>query len=140
MSDQQIPIPDIKRTVVFNAPIEKVWDAVSTAEGVAVWFMPNDLKPVEGHEFQLEAGPYGNSPCKVTKVDPPNSLSFEWGKDWTITFELKEQGGKTEFTLIHSGWNADTVTEFNESHTKVRGRMDEGWGGILQNLGKHVEG
>jgi uncharacterized protein YndB with AHSA1/START domain len=133
-------LPDICRTMVFQAPIQKVWEAVSTSEGLAAWFMPNDLQPVVGHEFHLNAGPYGMSPCKVIEVDPPHRLSFRWGKDWTVTFELKELNEQqTEFTLIHSGWDADKVTEFGESHTIVRDRMDQGWAKLCKSLGSYVE-
>jgi uncharacterized protein YndB with AHSA1/START domain len=133
-------LPDIRQTMVFQAPIQKVWEAVSTSEGLAAWFMPNDFQPVVGHEFHLNAGPFGMSPCKVIEVDPPHRLSFRWGKDWAVTFELKELNKQqTEFTLIHSGWDANKVTEFGESHTIVRNRMDQGWAKLCKSLGSHVE-
>lgn len=97
-------LPDIQKTIVIDAPIEKVWSKVATAEGIAAWFMPNDFEPVLGHEFQLQAGPFGNSQCKVTELEPPHRLSFKWDKDWIITFELAEKDGQTEFTLTHGGW------------------------------------
>ncbi|MCZ8522073.1 MULTISPECIES: SRPBCC family protein [Paenibacillus] len=133
-------VPDIRQTKVLNAPIAKVWIAVATAEGIAAWFMPNDFQPVEGHEFHLEAGPFGKSPCKVTHIDPPNRLSFLWGQDWSLTFELKEVDGKTEFTLIHSGWDPEKITEFGETHRVVRERMAQGWVGLVQKLAGYVEG
>lgn len=133
-------LPEIRQTLVLNAPIQKVWDAVATADGIAAWFMPNDFQPVEGHEFHLNAGPFGMSPCKVTELDPPNRLSFRWGAEWTITFSLVEQGDKTEFTLTHGGWDPNKVTEFGEPHTIVRGRMAGGWVGIVQKLASVVEG
>ncbi|GGF93383.1 SRPBCC family protein [Paenibacillus abyssi] len=134
-------LPDIRQTVVLKAPIQKVWDAVATSEGIAAWFMPNDFKPEAGCEFHLDAGQFGMSPCKVTELDPPTRLSFNWGKDWTLTFELKELDAKqTEFTLIHSGWNADTVTEFGAPHAVVRENMAKGWVGIQESLVKCVEG
>ncbi|PYI51939.1 SRPBCC family protein [Paenibacillus flagellatus] len=132
-------LPDIRQTITLNAPIRKVWDAVATSEGIAAWFMPNDFRPEPGYEFTLEAGPFGKSPCKVTELDPPRRLSFSWGKDWTLTFELIETGDKTEFTLIHSGWSADQVTEFGEPHTVVRERMEQGWSGIGRKLAALVE-
>jgi uncharacterized protein YndB with AHSA1/START domain len=101
--------------------------------------MPNDLQPVEDHEFHLNADQFGMSPCKVIVVDPPNKLAFNWGKDWTLTFELKELGDKTEFTLIHSGWDADKVTEFGALHPAVRGNMDQGWAGLVKKLQAFVE-
>jgi uncharacterized protein YndB with AHSA1/START domain len=133
-------LPDIRHTVVFHAPIERVWQAVATSEGLAAWFMPNDFQPVAGHAFHLNAGPFGLAPCKETEIDPPRRLTFQWTEDWTVTFILKEVDGKTEFTLIHSGWQADKVTPFGEPHTVVRDRMDQGWAGLIQSLGKYVEG
>jgi len=132
-------LPDIRQTQIYNAPIEKVWAAVSTSEGIAAWFMPNDFEPVVGHEFHLEAGPYGKSPCKVIEIDPPNRLSFNWGKDWTLTFELIRKGEQTEFTLIHSGWSAEGVTEFGQPHSAVRENMNGGWIGLVRKLGEYVE-
>lgn len=133
-------LPDIRKTFVFKAPVGKVWDAVSTSEGIAAWFMPNDFQPVVGHEFHLDAGPYGKSPCKVTEVEPQKRVSFNWGKDWTLTFELADLGGQTEFTLIHAGWDPEKATEFGELHTIVRERMDQGWAGLGIKLGSYVEG
>jgi uncharacterized protein YndB with AHSA1/START domain len=98
-------LPDIRQTLVLNAPIQKVWNAVSTAEGIAAWFMPNDFQPVVGHAFHLDSGPFGKSP----------------------------------FTLIHSGWDADRVTEFGQPYSEIRERMFHGWVGIKDKLASYVE-
>ncbi|EGL15649.1 SRPBCC domain-containing protein [Paenibacillus chitinolyticus] len=139
MTNTPNTLPDIRQTQLFNAPIQKVWNAVATSEGIAAWFMPNDFQPELGYEFHLEAGPFGKSPCKVTELDPPNRLSFRWGKDWTLTFELADLDGKTEFTLIHAGWDPEKVTEFGQSHAEVRERMSGGWVGLVEALRKQVE-
>lgn len=139
MSNSTNTLPDIKQTLVFNAPIQKVWNAVATSEGIAAWFMPNNFKPEAGYEFHLEAGPFGKSPCKVTDITPPNRLSISWGRDWSLTFELTDLDGKTEFTLIHSGWDIDKVTEFGQPHSVVRETMANGWAGIVKKLGAYVE-
>jgi uncharacterized protein YndB with AHSA1/START domain len=136
----QALLPDIRQTQVLNAPIQKVWNAVATSEGIAAWFMPNNFQPIDGYEFVLNAGPFGDSSCKVTEIDPPTRLSFNWGKDWTLTFELVDLEGKTEFTLIHSGWDPEKVTEFGETHALVRDRMSQGWAGISKSLANYVEG
>ncbi|MGP4081854.1 SRPBCC family protein [Pseudalkalibacillus sp. R45] len=132
-------VETIKQSSVFNAPIQKVWEAVATSEGIAEWFMPNDFKAELGHEFSLHS-PYGISPCKVTELNPPNRLSFSWGKDWHVTFELKDLEGKTEFTLIHAGWDETKVTETGDTHADVRERMDHGWReAVLPRLKEYVE-
>ena len=134
-------LPEIRKTVILNAPIEKVWKSVSTAEGLAAWWMPSTFEPILGHEFVLHAGQFGDSPGKVTELNPPNRLGFNWGKDWQLAFELKTlEDGQTEFTLIHSGWDADKLTEFGQPHTVIREVMNGGWEGIInKSLVNYVE-
>ncbi|RUQ27854.1 SRPBCC domain-containing protein [Peribacillus cavernae] len=132
---------DIKQTVIYQAPIQKVWEAVSTSEGIASWFMPNDFQPELGYEFHLQS-PFGPSPCKVMELDPPNKLTFSWDKDgWFVSFILKEVDDKTEFTLIHGGWkNPDNIIgKAGEKSSVIRDRMDHGWTSIVEKLGKVVE-
>lgn len=131
---------EVVKKIVINAAIEKVWNYVATAEGIGAWFMKNDMEPIEGKEFILQAGPWGNSACKVTVVNSPNRLSFEWGEQWLITFELKEvTDEQTELTLIHAGWDENKQTEFGEAHGEVRSRMSDGWDGLVQKLKTVVE-
>ncbi|MEF2097780.1 SRPBCC domain-containing protein [Bacillus sp. CFBP9009] len=136
-------LQDIKKTIILEAPIQKVWDTVSTAEGIASWFMPNDFQPKVGHEFHVQS-PFGPSPCKVMDLDAPHRLSFSWDTDgWFISFILKELDGKTEFTLIHGGWKEpETILpKPNEKSSVIRDRMNHGWEQIVnQNLKKVVEG
>ncbi|MCR8642875.1 SRPBCC domain-containing protein [Paenibacillus sp. N1-5-1-14] len=129
----QDTLPAIRQKITLNAPIEKVWAAVSTAEGLAGWWMPSTIEAVLGKEFTLHAEHFGDSPCKITELDPPNRIGFDWGKDWHLAFELKTVGdNQTEFTLIHSGWDAEKMTEFGQPHETVRCVMDSGWVKIVQ--------
>lgn len=126
-------LPEICKKVVLNAPIEKVWKAVSTSEGIAAWWMPNTFQPILGHDFTLHAGQFGDSPCKVTELDAPNRVGFDWGKDWHLVIELEKlKDGKIEFTLIHSGWDVEKVTEFGQTHSVVREIMNGGWEEIVK--------
>ncbi|SNT09797.1 Uncharacterized conserved protein YndB, AHSA1/START domain [Bacillus sp. OK838] len=141
--ENQHTLQDIKKTVILEAPIQKVWDTVSTAEGIASWFMPNDFQPKVGHEFHVQS-PFGPSPCKVTELNAPHRLSFSWDTDgWFISFILKELDGKTEFTLIHGGWKEpETILpKPNEKSSVIRERMDHGWEQLVHaKLKKVVEG
>ncbi|MBS4190606.1 SRPBCC domain-containing protein [Bacillus sp. FJAT-49705] len=136
-------VPDIKKTIIFEAPIQKVWDVVSTSEGIASWFMQNDFQLEVGHEFHIQS-PFGPSPCKVLEINAPYHLSFSWDTDgWIVSFTLKEIGDKTEFTLIHGGWNqSDTVVpKAGENAAVIRDRMNGGWEAIVnEKLRKVVEG
>ncbi|SEM88666.1 SRPBCC domain-containing protein [Paenibacillus sp. OV219] len=137
--ETQNSLPDISQTLTFKAPILKVWDAVSTSKGLSTWFMPNDLEAVVGHEFKLDAGPFGVQTCIVKEVEAPNRISFSWGVHWTLTILLNELAdNETECTLIHAGWRTDIV-EHGMPHAAIRERMNDGWAGIHRALGKFVE-
>lgn len=136
-------LQDIKKTAIFDAPISKVWKVVSTSDGIAEWFMPNDFEAKVGHEFHVQS-PFGPSPCKVLEIDEPSKVVFSWDTDgWIVSFHLKDLGGKTEFSLIHSGWKDDDHIQqkANEKASVIRDRMNGGWESIVhEKLRKAVEG
>lgn len=127
-------LPDIRKTLTVDFPIQKVWEAVATSEGIAAWFMPNDFQPAQGHRFYLDASPRGLTPCKVTLIEPPNRLSYEWGKDWMLTFELSDLGGQTELTVIHSGWDANKIGEYGSPHPVAHERLTQAWTVLINRL------
>lgn len=140
MAQQEIKtLSDIKKTIKLDVPLEKAWNAIATSEGIAKWWMKNTFKPIEGYEFKLLTDQYGESPCKVTKVEPKTHISFDWDLNWHIDFILKELNPNScEFTLIHSGWDPNKQTSFGQPHTIIRKVMDEGWTKIVQNLPKNL--
>lgn len=143
MSGQKSVTPDIIKTAVFDADIQKVWNSVATAEGIDAWFMPNDFKEELGYKFTIQS-PFGPTLCEVLELEPPNLLVFSWGVDgWVITFKLKDLGNETEFTLIHSGWGeADAIVPGpSQTNQEIRNRMDNGWESIVhEKLREVVEG
>ncbi len=141
IQEQTKPLPEIRKQVIINAPIEKVWNAIATSEGLALWWMENTFKPILGYEFILKAGPFGDSPCKVTEINAPNKLSFDWDKDWHLTFELTEiTNGSCRLNFTHSGWDECKSTKFGQKHTEIRTVMDKGWEeNIKEKLPKKLE-
>ncbi|MDM5231425.1 SRPBCC family protein [Lysinibacillus pakistanensis] len=135
-------LDNIVKVIKLNAPIEKVWESVTDAEKIATWLMPNDFKPIEGHPFTIQS-PFGPSPCKVEQVNAPNFVRFAWDTDgWFVTFELKELGEQTEFTLTHGGWKeaSHIIPKANIPAEAVRKTMDGGWTMIVtQKLKETVE-
>ena len=92
----------IERT--FNAPAEKVWQAISDNSQMKQWYFElEDFKPEVGFEFQFEGGDDKNTYvhlCKVTEVVPGKKLTYSWryegyeGNSF-VTFELFPEGDKT---------------------------------------------
>lgn len=119
-------LPDIRHTFELDASILTVWQAVTTSEMLAQWLMPNDLQLTLGHTFNFRSQPMGDwdgvIQCKLTELEPPNRISFSWSAmnmNHHVSFVLNEKDGKTQFTLVHSGWSQPSAM--------FRGIMDEGW-------------
>jgi uncharacterized protein YndB with AHSA1/START domain len=97
---------------VFNAPIDRVWQAITTPAAFEKWYFPiPEFRPVVGHEFGFTVEHEGNRwvhLCRVTEVTPPNRLAYTWRYpdhegDSLVTFELMAEGPQTRLTLRHTG-------------------------------------
>ncbi len=126
--------PPEQRLAVVGFDWEPHWHVtfrLKRFNDITAWWMPSTFQAAVGDEFILHAGDFGDSRCVVTECDPPYRVGFDWGMDWHVTFELTPRGNQTEFTLIHSGWDRNKVTEFGHPHGMVRGIMDSGWEKIV---------
>ena len=101
----------IKR--IYNAPIEKVWDALTNKDQMKKWYFDvPDFKPETGCKFHFNAGGNGKTflhLCEVTAVTPLERISYTWKYDNVpgeseVTFELSKQDKHTTLlTLTHTG-------------------------------------
>lgn len=96
-----------------NAPVEKVWNAITNKDDMKVWYFDiPDFAPVMHQEFSFyEPGNekkyhhYG----EVLEVIPNKKLKHSWSypdisKEKTIVkWELEEDGDGTVVTLTHKG-------------------------------------
>ena len=118
----------IKKEIVINAPVEKVYSALITPEQLTQWF-PNiaTIEPKIGGKisfrFLKESTQKKIKTMKllVTIVSfiPNKELSYTWNfttkpeynKDTIVTWKLEQlDKDKTKLTLIHSGFtNADRL-------------------------------
>ncbi len=137
------PIPPIKHSIVVDAPIERVWRALTTPEQVAVWVGAVGFQPHIGAKFEFHAPPQpgwdGITWSEVTALEPMRRLAFTWSVPnfpaTMVEFSLRDLGGRTEVTVEHRGWE-----QFGPEIAPVRDGLDQGWGGhVLPNLKQLVE-
>src|ERR1700756_3069165 len=73
---------DIVVEDVLPYPPEKVWRALTTAELIGRWLMPNDFEPVVGKRFTFTTRPIGDWDgivhCEVLEVVPQRRLAYSW--------------------------------------------------------------
>ncbi|MBA2563108.1 MAG: SRPBCC domain-containing protein [Chitinophagaceae bacterium] len=98
----------IERT--YNAPVEKVWKAITDRDQMKKWYFDMEkFKPEVGFEFQFEGSNENKTYlhlCKITEVIVNKKLTYSWRYDGYegvsfVTFELFEESDKTRLTLTH---------------------------------------
>lgn len=97
---------------VVNAPVEKVWNAITDREQMKQWYFDmSEFKPEVGFEFTFEGGAEDRiyvHLCKITEVIPNKKLKHSWrykgyeGESF-VTWELSAEGNGTRVKLIHEG-------------------------------------
>ena len=102
-------------------PPASVWEAITTPELLAMWWVPGNIEPEVGHEFLLEMPGWGAVPCVVLDVDEPHRLSYTFA-DWTLTWNLVAEGSGTRLFLEHSGFDLT-----NPQHRFAFDNMGPGW-------------
>src|ERR1043165_1612401 len=90
---------------------EQVWAALTDAESIADWLMPNDFRAEVGHRFNLRTKPApgfdGVVDCEVLEIEPPRRLAYSWkggGIDTIVAYSLSAEGGSTRLVMEQSGF------------------------------------
>jgi uncharacterized protein YndB with AHSA1/START domain len=123
---------------VYAHPPSAVWKALTTPELHAKWWAAGDVRPVVGHRFTLDMGPWGQQPCEVVAVEPERLLQYRFATgtlDTTLTWRLVPEGTGTRLTLVHEGFNLDSPM----GRRAFEG-MKPGWPEVLARLGTALEG
>jgi len=121
MSSQD-PHRVIRGQVIVEAPVEQVWDACTTEEGVKSFFAPAcniDLRVDGSYEILFdpaaEPGQRGAEGVRILALEPKRMLSITWNappdmpyvrKQWThVVIRFEElRGDRTRVALTHDGW------------------------------------
>ena len=128
---------------IFNAPVEKIFEAWTNAEVMKTWFAPGDMTVPEA-EITLESGGLYRIVMQATdgeqhivggefkEVTPNNKLIFTWRwQDSPNTTLVKVQFTAIDDnrTLLHLKHSEFVEEEFRDKH-------QQGWMGCLANLTK----
>jgi len=143
---QSVAVEPVTKEVVLNAPVSKVWRAITNKEDMKQWYFDlEEFKAQEGFEFQFYGGteqkPYLHL-CKVTEVIPEKKLTYIWRYDgYTgesfVTWELFPEGDKTRLKLTHEGLETFPYKNLDFK----RENFVEGWNEIIgTSIGKFLEG
>lgn len=118
---------------IYNAPIIKVWQAITDLDEMRKWYFDlAEFKAEVGFKFQFYGGKDPETQylhlCEVTEVIPGKKLTYSWRYDGYpgnsfVTFELFKQEDKTSFRLTHRG--LETLSAGSSDF--ARENFVEGW-------------
>ncbi len=128
-------VRDIIVEDVLPQPPERVWKALTTAELIGRWLMPNDFEPVVGKRFTFTTRPIGTwdgvVQCEVLEVVPLSRLVYSWkgGADdfWldsVVAWTLQPEGKGTRLRMVHAGFRSP-------QNDVGYGAMSSGWQRIV---------
>jgi uncharacterized protein YndB with AHSA1/START domain len=102
---------DIHHDFPIQAPIERVFEAISTPRGLDAWWTRRARgRPEEGAEYELWFGPEYDWRAVVAQCTAPTVFELRMTAsepDWTGTrvgFELERRGDRTWVRFRHTGW------------------------------------
>ena len=139
--------PDrIERTVELAHPPDKVWAALTTADGLRAWF---------GNEATIDLRPGGaarmtwtqegfTAQMRVERVEEPTVFGFTWGifglpeedpRRTYVEFTLESAGAGTRLTVVESGF----AQLAKDAHTKAYDGNTDGWAKELGELAAYLD-
>jgi uncharacterized protein YndB with AHSA1/START domain len=105
----------IERSIVIQAPLDRVWDLV-TEPG---WWVPTDVPAVpdraEGSVTVRTSQKYGTFPVQVVRLDPKTYAAFRWastfpgaeltdGRATLVEFHVSDEAEGVRVTVLESGF------------------------------------
>jgi uncharacterized protein YndB with AHSA1/START domain len=102
---------DILLDFPIKAPMDRVFRAVSTPQGLDTWWTKRSAgRPHEGEEYELSFGPDHQWRARVTRCVPDSEFEVELvhaDSDWIHTrvgLRLERRGAVTWVRFHHTGW------------------------------------
>ena len=139
--------PDrIERTLELSHPPERVWTALTTAEGLGTWFGNRaevDLRV--GGEARLTWTSGDKVTLTIERVDPPRVFAYTWPiqgladddpRRTYVEFTLEPRGGGTTLTMVESGF----AQMPGDGHKAAFSGNTEGWTSELGELVAYLDG
>ncbi|MEB3346976.1 SRPBCC domain-containing protein [Aquimarina gracilis] len=127
----------IKHLFHINTSLSKVYEAISTIEGLSNWWTIQTKGNTALNEtIQFDFGGTKGPTMKVIKLEPAKEIVWQciasphgW-KDHIYTFSLDKNEGKTRVQFSHSGWK-----ESNDFYA----HCNFTWGRYLESLRQYCE-
>jgi uncharacterized protein YndB with AHSA1/START domain len=108
-------MPDIRHRVVISAPLESVYQALATPEGISEWWTRDGVRgeSLEGSKLEFYFGsPDPAAVMEITRLSPEGSVNWtcvDGADEWIgtkLSFDLKNNDGETVVMFAHADWRS----------------------------------
>jgi uncharacterized protein YndB with AHSA1/START domain len=143
----------IDRTIEIEAPPERVWRALTSADELSAWFqvrIEGDMAP--GNEVWMTSVHPEHAgqrfPVRIVELTPPRRVVWQWHpgevdpamdysreKRTTVTFTLEPSGPGTRLSVTETGFDEIAL----ERRAKAYADNSQGWTEVLVWLQRYVE-
>ena len=141
----------VHKEVVVSAPLDEVWNAWTTRDGVRTFFAPDaNVDARSGGPFEIFFNPYaqpgqkGADDMRFLAVEPRRMISFTWNAPPSLPVVRQQRSvvivrfktldaRKTEVALHHVGWGE------GDEWTRAYEYFDNAWGRVLAKLQQRFE-
>jgi uncharacterized protein YndB with AHSA1/START domain len=140
--------PDrIERTIQLAHPPERVWEALTTAEGLGTWFGNRaevDLRV--GGEAKLGWDSGDTATLTIERLEPPRVFGYSWHiyglpeddpRRAHVEFTLEPTSTGTTLTVVETGF---AQLQDAEVHDKAYSGNIDGWTSELGELVAYLDG
>ena len=140
--------PDrIERTLQLTHPPERVWAALTTAEGLGTWFGNRaevDLRV--GGEAKLVWDSGDTATLTIERLEPPRVFAYSWPvyglpeddpRRTRVEFTLEPAGAGTTLTMVETGFGQLPDADV---HKVAYSGNTEGWTNELGELVAYLDG
>ena len=126
---------DIDQAIEIAAPVERVWQVMTSPGMIDEWLGCLDFKAEIGHLFYMQPDAAkrsvgdvsGATHCQLLRLDPRSEMAFSWfypdSPKTEVSIRLSPTPGGTRVELTHAGWD-----QFDEQEIRaIREALANGW-------------
>ena len=108
-------MPDIRHRVAISAPLESVFEAVATKEGLSEWWTRDGVRGESGEGSRLQfffGQPEPAAVMEVARLSPDGHVRWncvEGAEEWVgtkLTFDLTRTDVETVVLFTHADWRS----------------------------------
>jgi uncharacterized protein YndB with AHSA1/START domain len=132
----------IERSILIDAPVERVWTIVTEPEHLGTWFGDAGASR-SGDIITMAWKEHGEAELRVVREDAPRVFAFRWDAndagvgDTLVEFTFTPEGSGTRLQVVESGFSRLNTSA--QRQQELRDGNTRGWTHELGDLERYAQ-